>query len=123
MAPEYVEQVQTTSSETNESQLGCINAIPTLQAEPVPTWLDQLLWYRQRLSTLCRSRSMDSAQGQNGLLATVAQATNQGKKLDETRCACAVSSCVMAGSSFTILSETPCADPPVRRIGAGCCGG
>ena len=66
---------------------------------------------------------MDSAQGQNGLLAIVAQATNQGKKLDETRCACAVSSCVMAGSSFTILSETPCADPPVRRIGAGCCEG
>jgi hypothetical protein len=27
-------------------------------------------------------------------------------------------SCAMVGSSFTILSETPCADPH-----AGCCGG
>lgn len=31
--------------------------------------------------------------------------------------------CVMDGSSFTIRGETPCAEPSVRRIGAGCCGG
>ena len=28
--------------------------------------------------------------------------------------------CAMDGSGFTILGETPCAEPPVRRIGAGC---
>jgi len=29
----------------------------------------------------------------------------------------------MDGSSFTTLDETPCAELPVRRLGAGCCGG
>ena len=48
--------------------------------------LDQLLWHRQLLSTLCRSGSLDSAQSENGLLETVAKATNQSQKSDEIRC-------------------------------------
>jgi len=61
MAPENTDEVQTANSAFNKSQLGSIKEIPTLQVQPVYTRLDKIFWYRQLLSTLCRSRSLDTA--------------------------------------------------------------
>jgi site-specific recombinase XerD len=46
----------------NKFLLGRIHERSTLQNQPVCTWLDQLLWHCQQLSTLCRSGSLDSTQ-------------------------------------------------------------
>ncbi len=85
MASENTAKVQAGDQETNEPQLGSFDALSTLQNQPVYPWLDQLLWYRQLLSTLRGSGSLDTASSQDGILASVAKATHQSKKPDETR--------------------------------------
>lgn len=71
--------------------------IDSMSIEAFPDWatrLDSLLWYRQWVSALCRTRSLDPTQSQDGLLATVEKAAHQSQKLVETRRTHSVSSCV-----------------------------
>ncbi len=44
-----------------KSQLGCIDEISDFQDQPIFTRLDKLLWDRQWLSALRRTRSLDPA--------------------------------------------------------------
>jgi hypothetical protein len=83
LSPGHAAQVQATYPGTDEPELGCVDALPAFQGQPVPSGLDQLLWHRHRLSTLLRSGSLDSSPRANGLLATVAQAANQSQEPDE----------------------------------------
>jgi len=69
---------------------------PSESAEDTATEkaLDQFLWNRQLLSTLCRPGSLNTAQSQNSLLATVAKTTHQSQKPDEAGRSSSGSSCV-----------------------------
>lgn len=46
MARVVLAEFQARGATTDESQLGCVHALPDLQAQPVPSWLGKLFWHR-----------------------------------------------------------------------------
>jgi len=46
MAFNVLAEIQSRGSSTNEPRLGCIDALPDYQAQPISPWLDKLFRYR-----------------------------------------------------------------------------